>query len=82
MSQAQLTPADWLSYERSADAFTHRYEEFLELYPDQWIGLHNGEVIAHHSSHQEVLQVADAKHIDRPTLYTEFVTSKPIIMIL
>lgn len=74
---------DLLSFDRSAVVFAERFDEFREQYPDEWLGLYEGEVIFHDRDHQKALMEADArKDLVRNRILVEFVGTSPVTMIL
>lgn len=74
---------DLLSFDRSVVVYAKRFNELLDQYPDEWVGLHEGKVIFHGPDHKQALKAADVrKDINRNRIFIEFVSASPVAMIL
>jgi hypothetical protein len=69
-------------FKKSCDFFDAHYADLLRRYPDEWIGIFDGEVCAHAADMNEMLGQLDALGIPRATSYTEFLATQHRIEIL
>jgi hypothetical protein len=68
-----------LSFKKSCDYFDAHYYELLKQYPDEWIGISDGEVRAHEADIHELLAQLDTLGVPRGTAYLEFLATDPPI---
>lgn len=64
-----------------AFADAHR-AELLAEYPDQWIGVFDGEIRAHDQDLHRLLAQLDALGVPRRALFTQFLDTNPLPMML
>ena len=74
--------ADLQSFRESAQILSQKFPRMIDLYPDEWVALFDGEVRAHGPSLDEVLQKIDLEGIAREGAIVRFIQSKPRTMIL
>ena len=68
---------------RTSFAFANsQHAELLNSYPDEWIGIYDGEVRAHHRDIHRMLAQVDALGVPRQSVFTQFVDAKPLPRIL
>jgi hypothetical protein len=68
-----------VSFKESCDFFDAHYVELLGRYPDQYIGIFDGQVRAHATDIHELLAQLDALGVPRGTAYLEFLATDPPI---
>lgn len=69
--------------QRSADAYDANLLEYRERYPRQWVVLHDGELVAHADTIDEVLAMVDEAGIPRrPGTILRFIETEDITYIL
>jgi hypothetical protein len=66
-----------LSFKKSCDYFDAHYFELLSRYPDQYVGIFDGEVRAHATDLIEVLAQLDSLNVPRGITYIEFLATNP-----
>jgi len=64
-------------FKKSCDFFDAHYFELLARYPDQYIGMFDGEVRAHATDIHQLLAQMDALGVSRETTYIEFLATNP-----
>jgi hypothetical protein len=64
-------------FKKSCDFFDAHYFELLARYPDQYIGIFDGEVRAHATDINRLLAQLDALGVPRETTYIEFLATDP-----
>ncbi len=52
------------------------YPELLERYPDQFVAVQHGEVIANNPDLTRLVVLLEAKHIDPTKVWVRFISSK------
>jgi hypothetical protein len=65
------------SFKKSCDYFDAHYFELLTRYPDQYIGIFNGEVRAHATDIHQLIAELDTLAVPRGTTYIEFLATNP-----
>lgn len=58
------------------------YQRFLELYPDKFVVVYDNEVVAADSDLQQILQLMEAKGLDRHRVRVRFITANPQFLLL
>ena len=71
-----------MALERSAKAFAERYEELLEQYPDEWVGVTTApddcQPLVFHHANLDALHAALAEsEIPTETVYVRFMVDDP-----
>ena len=88
MTTTNVTHADaetlkMLEDARQASAFfNERYNEWLELYPDQWVAVSVDELVAVGPDIEEVVKTIRSRGYKRRELKFEYLSSKPGFMVL
>ena len=80
-----LTPETIEGLKRfSADAcaFSEMEPFFIEKYPEEWVAMLDGHVVAHHPDFETVLASLDVAGLPRGQVVVRFVTAEETIMIL
>ena len=70
------------SFDLSCDFFNAHCAELLATYPDEWIGIHDGEVRAHRTDLHELLAQLDALRVPRDCSLIECMQTNPKPMLL
>jgi hypothetical protein len=73
---------DMALFKKSCAYFDAHHDELLGAYPEEFIGIFDGEVRAHATELSAMLAQLDAQSIPRATTYTEFITATPRAAIL
>lgn len=69
-------------FKRSCEFFDVHYRELVSTYPDEFIGIFDGQVRAHAADLSEMLAQLDALGVPRGTTHIEFVAANPRVAIL
>lgn len=68
---------------RASYAFANgHHSELLRSYPDEWIGIYDGQVRAHDRDIHRMLAQVDALGVPRQAVFTQFVDTNPLPRIL
>ena len=60
------------------DAFwREHYGQYLEQYPDQFVAVSEGEVVATDSDLQQLMRILEAKRLDARRVWVRFMTTDP-----
>jgi hypothetical protein len=70
------------SFKKSCDYFEAHYFELLARYPDQHVGIFDGELRAHATTLIEVLARLDSMHVPRDNSLIEILETNPLPKIL
>ena len=66
-----------------ADAFwAAHYAELLERYPEQYVAIHQGEVVANHPDPLELDRMLEGKGLDPREVWVKLITTHPRYLIL
>lgn len=71
-----------LSFKKSCDFFDAHYHELLKQYPDEWIGIFDGEVRAHAADIHELLARLDSLQVPRGNSLIEILETNPLPKVL
>ncbi len=71
-----------LSFKKSCDYFDAHYFELLARYPDQYVGIFDGEVRAHSSDIHELLARLDSLQVPRDNSLIEILETNPLPKVL
>lgn len=71
-----------IALERSAKAFAERYEELLEQYPDEWVGVTTAQdgcqpLVFHHADLDTLHGALAESEIPTETVYVRFMMDDP-----
>ncbi len=67
----------WAAAE-AEDAFWNKhYRQFLDRYPEQFVAVHEGTVVATAPSLHQLLHTLDERELDRRLVWVKFVTADP-----
>ena len=71
-----------IALERSAKAFAERYEELLEQYPDEWVGVATAQdgcqpLVFHHADLDALHAALAESEIPTETVYVRFLMDDP-----
>lgn len=69
-------------FSESARALSSDYPRMIEKYPDQWVAVHEGEVLSHAAQLDELLEAIDAADVPRKEVLIRFIESHPRILML
>jgi len=70
------------SFKRSCDFSNAHHAELLERFPNEWVGIHDGEVRAHSTDLHDLLAQLDALQVPRDCSLVEFLETNPLPRIL
>lgn len=73
---------DMALFKKSCHFFDSHYYDLLQQYPDEWIGIFDGEVRAHATDIHGMLAQLDAVGVPRGTTYAEFLATNPLPEVL
>ncbi len=63
-------------YHADALWFGERYEELRSLYPDQWVGVYNKEVVGAHEDAELLMDDLQSRNVPIENTYFKFMSSK------
>ena len=69
-------------FHKSSLLFSSHHQRMIDLYPEQWVAVYNGKVVAHDSTYEKVLSVIDEKEIPRQLTIMRYITKQISSMIL
>ena len=69
-------------FSADASAFSEMESVLIEKYPEEWVAVLDGHVVAHNPDFETVLASLDAAGLPRGQVVVRFVTAEETIMIL
>ena len=83
MSEHQSTMARSLrAFQRSARVLSDNHPRLIDEYPNQWVAVANGTVMAHGNTLKQVLAQIDAEGISRDDVIVRFIERTQRTLIL
>ena len=73
---------EFRSFRKSALVFSSNRKRLISSYPEKWVAVHNGTVVAHDANYDTVLKTIDTKKIPRKLVLVRFIAKKPCTMVL
>jgi hypothetical protein len=67
----------WNQAEEQQQFWESRSAEFLEMYPDRFVAVHNEEVVAVADRLEELLDMLKSRGLDRRSVWVRFIMSDP-----
>jgi hypothetical protein len=65
----------WAAAEREDAFWREHYAQILEQYPEQFVAVQNGMVVAADSDLQQLLRILEKKRVDRRQVWVRFMTA-------
>ena len=70
------------SFDKSCDFYDTHYDELLQQFPDEWIGIHDGVVRAHSGDLHDMFAQFDAQRVPRDCSFFVCLETNPLPKIL
>ncbi|MDE0219330.1 MAG: hypothetical protein OXJ90_08675 [Spirochaetaceae bacterium] len=80
--EAEKHRTDDAAFRKSQQELNNRYQELVERYPDQWIGVHHSMGIVHSDTRAGLRQQLQERNIPRAQTAISLLESNPRILIL
>ena len=74
--------ASWEKSKKDVEFYETHRKEFLEKYPDQWIGIDNAKLMGVADSFDELLEMFRAKGIPTNHMLVRRMSTKPRILVV
>jgi len=79
-------PAEWMrnmeKFDCSCDALSAQYEKLLERFPNRWVALYDGEVVAEAGNLPDTIHALKARGFPPRDCLVEFLSARPMTVIL
>lgn len=82
LGDAREVDRDLRAFRKDALLLSSRRKQLVKRFPDQWIGIHDGEIIASGPSVEAVVRQFDAAGVPRGRGIVRYISRKPRKMFL
>lgn len=80
-SAAEWGLRSYFEVQRDADFLFAEYDRLVESYPDLWIAIYEGKVVAAARKHTGLLKLLESDGFDKRSAIIEFMSSTPQILV-
>ena len=67
----------WAAADQEDAFWREHYRQFLDQYPEQFVAVHNGQVVATDSDLRQLIRILEKKRLDRRQVWVRFMTADP-----